>query len=95
MSANRSDESTALERQLALQEQRERQSEALWRMSPMERERAMWAGELSGRQLCEWSARRPHEVPKLGGEFAWIVMTTPEWAEARESRTSAAGAAPR
>ena len=25
---------------------------------------------------------RPHEVPLLGGEFAWIAMRTPEWAEA-------------
>jgi hypothetical protein len=84
MTVHRNQDVAALERQLAVQDQREQQSEALWRMSPLERERAMWAGELSLRQLCEWSARRPQEVPKLGGEFAWIVMTTPEWAEAAD-----------
>ena len=84
MTVHRSQDVAALEHQLALEEQREQQSQALWRMSPLERERAMWAGELSLRQLCEWSARRPQEVPKLGGEFAWIVMTTPEWAEAAD-----------
>jgi hypothetical protein len=90
MTVHRSQDATPLERQLALQEQREQQSEALWRMSAAERERAMWAGELSLHQLCEWSARRPQEVPKLGGEFAWIVMTTPEWAEAGEQSVTAA-----
>ena len=51
-------------------------------MSPGERVRAMWAGELSFAQLREWSARRPQEVPTLGREFAWIAIFTPEWAEA-------------
>ncbi|HEX8745179.1 MAG TPA: hypothetical protein VF712_18785 [Thermoleophilaceae bacterium] len=90
MTVHRSQDAAALQRQLALQEQREQQSAALWRMSPLERERAMWAGELSLRQLCEWSARRPQEVPKLGGEFAWIVMTTPEWAEAADVANASA-----
>lgn len=91
MTVHRSQDAAALERQLAVQEQREQQSAALWRMGPLERERAMWAGELSLRQLCEWSARRPQEVPKLGGEFAWIVMTTPEWAEAADMAKASAG----
>ena len=30
------------------------------------------------RQLCQWSSRAQHEVPLLGGEFAWIAMRTPE-----------------
>lgn len=42
-------------------------------------------GELSFAQLREWSSLRPDEVPKLGGEFAWIVMRTPEWAEAHQT----------
>ena len=55
---------------------------ALWAMSRDERIAAMWRGELTTRQLCQWSSRAQHEVPLLGGEFAWIVMRTPDWAEA-------------
>ena len=57
------------------------QSAQLWRMSALERERAMWDGELSLNQLTEWTSHRPREVPRLHGEFAWITITTPEWAE--------------
>jgi hypothetical protein len=52
---------------------------ALWAMTRAERIAAMWRGELSLRQLCQWSSRAQHEVPLLGGEFAWIVMRTPDW----------------
>ena len=55
---------------------------ALWAMTRDERIAAMWRGELSLRQLCQWSSRAQHEVPLLAGEFAWIVMRTPDWAEA-------------
>ncbi len=55
---------------------------ALRAMTRAERIAAMWRGELSLRQLCQWSSRAQHEVPLLGGEFAWIVMRTPDWAEA-------------
>ena len=54
----------------------------LWAMTRDERIAAMWRSELTLRQLCQWSSRAQHEVPLLGGEFAWIVMRTPEWAEA-------------
>ncbi len=54
----------------------------LWEMTRDERIAAMWRGELTTRQLCHWSSRAQHEVPLLGGEFAWIAMRTPEWAEA-------------
>jgi len=57
---------------------------ALWAMTRDERIAAMWRGELSLRQLCRWSSRAQHEVPLLGGEFAWIVMLTPDWAEASD-----------
>lgn len=56
--------------------------EALWAMTPAERVTAMWRSELTWRQLSKWTSRAPHEVPMLGGEFAWIAMRTPEWAEA-------------
>jgi len=35
-------------------------------------------------QLTRWSSRAQHEVPLLGGEFAWIVMRTSDWAEAAD-----------
>jgi hypothetical protein len=54
---------------------------ALWAMTRDERIAAMWRGELTTRQLCQWSSRAQHEVPLLGGEFAWIAMRTPDWAE--------------
>jgi hypothetical protein len=81
----------ALRRVLETRRHQDEQLEALWAMTREERVRAMWRGELSYLQLCHWSARRPDEVPRLAtdltpagerGEFAWIVMQTPEWAEA-------------
>jgi hypothetical protein len=56
--------------------------QALWAMTREERIAAMWRSELTRRQLSQWSSRAQHEVPLLGGEFAWIAMRTPEWAEA-------------
>lgn len=75
------EQARTLEQRRATQEA---QLKALWRMSPEERESAMWGSRLSLFQLLEWSRKRPHEVPKLGREFAWIVMTTPEWAEVED-----------
>jgi hypothetical protein len=84
MSVSNESPNGSRERQVDCDEQRRRQSRALWRMSPAERVRAMWAGELSFFQLREWSSLCPDEVPTLGGEFAWIVFATPDWAEANE-----------
>lgn len=67
------------------------QCDALWNMTADERVAAMWRGDLSHFQLRVWSAEAPQEVPRITtdltpsgelGEFAWIVMGTPEWAEA-------------
>jgi hypothetical protein len=44
----------------------------------------MWRGDLTLYPLSRWSSRRQDEVPLLGGEFAWIVMRTSEWAEAAD-----------
>lgn len=65
-------------------EARQRQLESLWAMSADERVAAMWRGDLTLFQLTCWSSRAQHEVPLLGGEFAYIVMRTPEWAEAHD-----------
>jgi hypothetical protein len=69
----------------------------LWAMTPNERVAAMRAGELSYALLCEWSARRPDEVPRLqtgssfAGEFEWLAAFIPEIADADDTptRTSA------
>ncbi len=60
------------------------QLDALWAMTKQQRIDAMWAGRLTMYQLTEWSGKRPSEVPRLGGEFVWHVMRTPEWADAAE-----------
>jgi len=68
----------------------EGESDALWAMTPFERTEAMWNGALTLFQLREWSARAPRQVPILGGEFAWLMMRTPEYCEtthANRSRT--------
>jgi hypothetical protein len=67
----------------AWQERRER----LWAMSADDRVAAMRAGELSYRELCEWSAGAPSEVPLVctgqggAGEFEWLAMLEPGNAE--------------
>jgi hypothetical protein len=63
---------------------REELSAELWARSADDRVAAMRAGELTWSQLCEWARRRPHEVPMLHGEFEFIAVLTPEWAEAEE-----------
>jgi hypothetical protein len=62
------------------------QLDVLWAMTKQQRTDAMWAGRLTMFQLCEWSGKRPSEVPLLGREFAWHVMRTPEWADEAEAR---------
>jgi hypothetical protein len=64
---------------------------ALWAMTRDERIAAMWRGELTTRQLCQWSSRAQHEIPLPGGEFAWIAMRTPDWAEGFDRRWTPSG----
>jgi hypothetical protein len=59
-------------------------SQALWAMTPAQRQAAMWAGELTESQLYEWAARARQEVPLIEGEFAFIAARTPEVAEIEE-----------
>jgi hypothetical protein len=70
--------------------QRESDERALWAMTAEERVTAMWRSELTLQQLARWSSHAPKEVPLLGGEFAWIAMRTPEWADAARQHQSAA-----
>jgi hypothetical protein len=63
---------------------RQSQLDSLWAITADERVAAMWRGDLTLFQLTSWSSRAQHEVPLHGGEFAYIVMRTPEWAEARD-----------
>ena len=78
---------TALALNIPIGEARDQQLDALWAMSAAERVAALWRGDLTLYQLSRWSSRAQHEVPLLGGEFAWIVMRTPEWAEATDERS--------
>lgn len=66
----------------------DQESEALWAMTPAQRADAMWRDALSLPQLCQWSSRRPAEVPLLGREYAWIIKHTPEWDEAAEQHAN-------
>ena len=57
------------------------QSTELWAMTKTERIEAMNAGRLSLAQLAEWSGARPDQVPRIGNEFAWLVIHDPVWCE--------------
>jgi hypothetical protein len=61
---------------------RDEQSRVLWEMSAAERVAAMYRGDLSLFQCLQWAARRPHEVPLINDEFAFIAIRTPEVADA-------------
>ena len=67
----------------------------LMALTPAQRVAAMYAGELSYRELAYWSAARPHEVPLVGtgaggaGEFAWLAMFEPDIAEHDNPRAPA------
>ena len=63
---------------------REEQLKELWKMTPAQRQAAMWADELSGTQLIEWARRAPKEVPLINNEWAFIAAHTPEVADALE-----------
>lgn len=63
---------------------RAERSKALWGMSQRQRRTAMWRGELTWGQLCEWAKRTAQEVPLIDGEFAFIAAYTPEVAEVGE-----------
>jgi hypothetical protein len=54
----------------------------LWAMTPDERVVAMRNGDLSLSQLAAWSRRAPQEVPRIGGEFEWIVVSLIDFIEA-------------
>lgn len=82
----------AVRRALSLTPMSPDERTVLWAMTPAERVEAMCAGELALVQLCKWTSRRPLEVPLLGGEFSWIVMKTPEWAEAGDAHSTAGDA---
>ena len=72
----------------------EARKQRLMALTPAQRVAAMYAGELSYRELAYWSAARPHEVPLVStgeggpGEFAWIAMFIPEIAEASDTAGS-------
>jgi hypothetical protein len=54
---------------------------SLWQMTTAERVAAMRRGDLTYEQLAAWSARHPDQVPRVHGEFEWIVAKLPEVCE--------------
>lgn len=66
----------------------------LWAMTREQRVAAMWRGELTYRQCCAWSARAPHEVPRVNGEFAWIACREAGAADAHPVRSERATTPP-
>ena len=42
---------------------------------------ALRDGRFSLSEWCAFSRRRPHHVAFVGGEFAFIALSTPEWCE--------------
>ena len=50
----------------------------MWEMSPRQRRAAMARGELTIEQLTAWSAREPHQLPRINGEYTHIYASTPE-----------------
>jgi hypothetical protein len=73
-----------MERLAAHRARRQEQTRDLWEMTSEERVDAMWSGRLTGSELLDWARRRPHEVPQIEGEFAFLALNTPEVAEADE-----------
>ena len=62
--------------------QRERH-ERLWRMTATQRRAAFYRGELNLADCLAWAARHPREPPlAANGEFLFIAVLTPEWADA-------------
>jgi hypothetical protein len=64
-----------------LQRARQSRLRSLWQMTVEERIAAMRRGDLTLEQLAAWSARHPDQVPKMGGEFEWVAIRTPEVCE--------------
>ena len=54
---------------------------SLWQMTPTQRVAAMRRGDLTYEQLAAWSARHAEQIPKVHGEFEWIVTKLPEVCE--------------
>jgi len=59
-------------------------SHRLWKMTAEERATAMYDGELTMSQCLEWARRAPEQVPRIGHEFWFIAIHSPEVAEAGE-----------
>ena len=60
----------------------------LWAITREERVQAMRAGRMSLRLCLHWASRAPHEVPLLENEWEFIAISTPEIAEADDTRPS-------
>jgi hypothetical protein len=57
------------------------QKQALWSLTLPARIQAMYDGQLSLAQLTHWSSHKPDQIPRIGGEFAYLAMREPGWCE--------------
>jgi len=65
----------------AAAEERDRHAH-LWRMTREERVAAFYRGDLSFGDCLAWACRYPKEPPVAAdGEWLFIAVTTPEWAD--------------
>jgi hypothetical protein len=65
----------------------------LWAMTADERRAAMYAGELSLRLCLHWANHAPREVPLAAdGEWLFIAVHTPEFADECDAPAGAAAA---
>lgn len=78
---------------LAVRATHAEQDRAFFAMSRAQRVAAMWRtlrrdGQpgVPMRTIYTWARRLPHEVPLIDGEFAFIAVFTPEYAERADRR---------
>ncbi len=58
-----------------------------WSMTPDQRVAAFYRGEMNLRDCLAWARRYPHEPPLAAdGEYLFIAVKTPEWADEVSSR---------
>ena len=67
--------------------------ERLWLMTAAQRTAAFYRGELSLGDCLAWAQRCPEEPPRAAdGEYLFIAVRTPEWADADQpSRAVSSG----
>jgi hypothetical protein len=83
MQIGRSNPTALVEAALRVSATEQEKRARLWRMSSAQRVAAFYRGELSLADCLAWASRYPKEPPLAAdGEFLFIAVRTPEWADA-------------